>query len=605
MKKRIVLMLFVLVALVMAFASCGHDCEYEVIDALSTAPTCVDPGTIISKCKECDEETTEIVPALGHDYVETVIAPTCSKEGHTEKVCSRCSDKQITNKVSATNEHNYEIGETKAPTCTTAGYDVKRCKDCGEEIRANQVAALDHDYVKVVKWDNDIVPNCVTAGSGWEFEECTRCKAEKSASKTKVTKELGSIPHDRAHDEAHELKSAYVPATCQTEEYRTYYCLVCQEPERVKTGDKKACDFTQDGPVILEATCYNTAIQLRTCAFSDHTTNNTKEVPVGVQLPHQPNVAAADCATDMYCKLCAAREGVIPGNYGTQCDVNDPNCSECTFNKQIHLYARKTNAHSGEIDAKQKVAPTCVAQGKNYRVCSNLVGENKTVCGHVYEDDTPIPIDPEAHQLNADFDKEGGEDKITPETCIAYAYKSQTCTLGCGYVKKTTLPERGFAPHTFTNAEHTGTISCEYAGCTATYYDIIYSSDILKNEKVEFVEGSSLQVLVTGTKTDSNQDNHLVLKQGSLTSTLTPDNADDKVKKGITVIYIEADAGITVTAKINGQDTVLTPDANGYIHLNRTDIEISEIVLTATLTDENATAKVYFYSDNVIINNPV
>ena len=127
----------------------------------------------------------------------------------------------------------------------------------------------------------------------------------------------------------------------------------------------------------------------------------------------------------------------------------------------------------------------------------------------------------------------------------------------------------------------------------------------MKNEKVEFVEGSSLQVLVTGTKTDSNQDNHLVLKQGSLTSTLTPDNADDKVKKGITVIYIEADAGITVTAKINGQDTVLTPDANGYIHLNRTDIEISEIVLTATLTDENATAKVYFYSDNVIINNPV
>lgn len=59
------------------------------------APTCIAEGTKQKTCTVCDETAeghvfTEAIPALGHDYVSTVVAPTYTEDGYTLHKCSRC-----------------------------------------------------------------------------------------------------------------------------------------------------------------------------------------------------------------------------------------------------------------------------------------------------------------------------------------------------------------------------------------------------------------------------------------------------------------------------------------------------------------------------------
>ena len=80
--------------------ACSHTGKTEVS---AVAPTCTQPGN--NKYYVCDcgvvlkadgvTETTveaETIPALGHDYVETVVAPGYTTPGYTEHACSRCGD---------------------------------------------------------------------------------------------------------------------------------------------------------------------------------------------------------------------------------------------------------------------------------------------------------------------------------------------------------------------------------------------------------------------------------------------------------------------------------------------------------------------------------
>ena len=56
----------------------------------STAPTCTEDGSRVRKCSRCDKIETEVIPATGHKYVDTVIKPTYTEKGYTLHKCSRC-----------------------------------------------------------------------------------------------------------------------------------------------------------------------------------------------------------------------------------------------------------------------------------------------------------------------------------------------------------------------------------------------------------------------------------------------------------------------------------------------------------------------------------
>ncbi|MBR1811283.1 MAG: amidase domain-containing protein [Clostridia bacterium] len=71
----------------------GHQWDNGTV---TTAPTCVEKGIRTYTCKQDASHTyTEIIPALGHDYVATPTAPTCVQDGISTMVCSRCGDTYV------------------------------------------------------------------------------------------------------------------------------------------------------------------------------------------------------------------------------------------------------------------------------------------------------------------------------------------------------------------------------------------------------------------------------------------------------------------------------------------------------------------------------
>lgn len=57
--------------------------------------TCTESGhTAVVLCENCDhyEDIGEVIPALGHDYVESIYEATYNTDGYKEYVCSRCDD---------------------------------------------------------------------------------------------------------------------------------------------------------------------------------------------------------------------------------------------------------------------------------------------------------------------------------------------------------------------------------------------------------------------------------------------------------------------------------------------------------------------------------
>ena len=64
-----------------------HAYEAETVEA-----SCTEGGYTKYRCACGDNYTGDTVPPLGHDFQETVIAPTAEAEGYTLHTCSRCGE---------------------------------------------------------------------------------------------------------------------------------------------------------------------------------------------------------------------------------------------------------------------------------------------------------------------------------------------------------------------------------------------------------------------------------------------------------------------------------------------------------------------------------
>lgn len=58
--------------------------------AQTLAPTCIAEGTEARACSVCGGTEEKAIPALGHDYVPTVVEPDYENDGYTVYDCSRC-----------------------------------------------------------------------------------------------------------------------------------------------------------------------------------------------------------------------------------------------------------------------------------------------------------------------------------------------------------------------------------------------------------------------------------------------------------------------------------------------------------------------------------
>ncbi len=146
--------------------------EHTPVTTNAVAPTCTETGlTEGTQCSMCNEVLTgqEIIPALGHNYVEEVTAPTCTQQGYTTHTCSRCDDSYVDTYVDALG-HTVVTDSAVAPTCTETGLtEGTYCSVCNEVLTVQEViSALGHDYVEEIT-----APTCTQ--QGYTTHTCSRC----------------------------------------------------------------------------------------------------------------------------------------------------------------------------------------------------------------------------------------------------------------------------------------------------------------------------------------------------------------------------------------------------------------------------------------------
>ena len=207
--------------------------------SITKQATCTTEGVKTFTC-DCGESYTEAISALGHSYSSTVIAPTCTTQGYTLHICSRCNDSYKDGYVTAEG-HTYTASITTQATCTTEGVKTFTC-DCGSSY-TQVIAVLGHSYSSVV-----IAPTCTQRG--YTQHTCTRCgntytdspvsalghtytssittapTCTKSGVKT-FTCSCGTSYTQPISALGHSYTSVVISATCLQQGYTLYSCTTC------------------------------------------------------------------------------------------------------------------------------------------------------------------------------------------------------------------------------------------------------------------------------------------------------------------------------------------------------------------------------------------
>jgi DNA-directed RNA polymerase subunit RPC12/RpoP len=163
--------------------TCGHEKEEAGADPtghnfsdwyITQTPTCAEPGERRRECAEYGIPEIQSLDALTHDYVPTVMEPTCTGDGFTTSTCSRCGDAYTDDFTDALG-HNYETVVTE-PTYESIGYTTYTCTRCGNTYTDDFVDPLVHH--EVLEGENSAW--CTAAGGDMEvrIDEQIHCFLE-------------------------------------------------------------------------------------------------------------------------------------------------------------------------------------------------------------------------------------------------------------------------------------------------------------------------------------------------------------------------------------------------------------------------------------------
>ena len=122
------------------------------------APTCTEDGYVIYKCTVCGDTYMEKGKlALGHkEIVDNAVEPTCIKSGLTEgSHCAVCKQIIVEQEVIAAKGHTAQTINGTPATCTENGLtDGKKCSACGEILEAQkEIPATGHTVNVINKKD--------------------------------------------------------------------------------------------------------------------------------------------------------------------------------------------------------------------------------------------------------------------------------------------------------------------------------------------------------------------------------------------------------------------------------------------------------------------
>ncbi|MBQ4268633.1 MAG: hypothetical protein IJB97_03165, partial [Clostridia bacterium] len=185
--------------------------------------TCENAGNVAywycAACEGCyadengENQLTEnqiVISASGHDYLETVILPSCLLGGYTQYVCADCGA-QYQDGHTAANGHTPGDWETDvAATCRAEGFQHKECTACGMILQTGKIAATGNHSTVV-----DAAVEATCDKLGWtEGAHCGVCGETLIARQT-------------VEKTAHKYQDTVVPSTCVSGGYTARRCADC------------------------------------------------------------------------------------------------------------------------------------------------------------------------------------------------------------------------------------------------------------------------------------------------------------------------------------------------------------------------------------------
>ena len=416
-----------------------HDLSYVA----STAATCTEDGNaaywICSGCGKyfADEDAaTELspsevkIPSQGHDYVYTVVEPTCSEQGYTVGECSVCGD---IGEITYTPQLPHDFGEWETVTpasCENEGEQVRHCKTCG--FVENQAIPPEHDYKPFViestcvsqgyveyvcmscgysyiaensympekghsygEWIYIAVPSCVDSGERVRY--CSVCE----------TVESQTLPATR-HSYSGEV---HLPS-CTEDGYTEYICSNCGDSYKDDIVGSLGHEYGE-WVYIAVPSCQSSGERVRYCSVCE---NVESEVLPATDHLYCENVYEPTCTeqgyTEYVCSYCgdSYRDGYVDSlghDYGEWKTVTEATCSQ--YGEEISYCTRCDEYQSREIPktdheyAATEHEPTCTEQGYTEYVCS--------CCGDSYGDGY-------VDSLGHDYEVTSQSDEYIVYTCI-------------------------------------------------------------------------------------------------------------------------------------------------------------------------------------------
>ena len=426
----------------------GHDHVPEI----TLAPTCTEEGVRTYTCSRCEdsyEETvdptghtgdgeatctadqlcadcgTVLAERLGHEFVETVVDPTCEDQGYVAHVCSRC---QYTYLDTFTPAKDHTPGAEA--TCTAD----QLCTDCGKVLTSK----LGHQYTESVT-----EPTC--EGQGYTTHTCSRCQhtyldaftpakdhtpgAEATCHAPQTCTVCGFLLTEALN---HDYRATIVESTCEGQGYIRHDCARCDAtyldsftPARNHTPGAEAtcrdpqactvCGFTLVPP---KGHTYTATVTAPTCTEAGYTTHTCSSCGIAyVDTPTSPigHIPGAE-ATCMEAQTCTACHITLAPRLShvyeesvsqTTCTVDGQVIHTCALcgDSYLHSTIPATGHTAGDWITDEQ--PDVGEPGRHHKAC--------TVCGEVLESETfwetVIESDPAGTDANTDpFDRseEGG-----------------------------------------------------------------------------------------------------------------------------------------------------------------------------------------------------
>lgn len=248
--------LFLLIVISLLFVSCEEKHQHQWTTKIEKEAGCETKGLLVRTCP-CGATEKEEIPATGHkEQVTKVKTPaTCTTEGVSETVCSKCGKVFSTAPIPRTAHTPGEEVVVTEPTCTVKGKAEIKCSVCGALIEEKELPATGH---KLLEAGKVVKKEATCTETGLEAGVCAIC------GETLKEVETPALGHDWGET------VIITEATCTTEGKAQQTCKRCQAT-RDGVIEKKPHNFTGESKVTKEPTCTEKGEVVTKCANANCT----------------------------------------------------------------------------------------------------------------------------------------------------------------------------------------------------------------------------------------------------------------------------------------------------------------------------------------------